>query len=56
MIFLFECYADAVEMFQECTFCRKPILFDHFEARVRGCATEVPCAIPNCPQMIAAVN
>lgn len=39
---------------EECTFCRKPILFDHFEARVRGCATDVQCAIPNCPQMVAA--
>lgn len=42
---------------QECTFCRKPILFDHFEARTRNaCGSEINCAIPNCPQMIIAAN
>lgn len=39
---------------QECTFCRKPILFDHFEARSRGCGADLNCAIPNCPQLVAA--
>jgi 5-aminolevulinate synthase len=41
---------------EECTFCRKPILFERYEARVRGCATEINCAIPNCPQMMAAAQ
>lgn len=42
---------------EECTFCRKPILFDFFEARDRvncGAQQQISCAIPNCPQMVAA--
>lgn len=39
---------------EECTFCRKPILFDHYEARTRGCATELGCSLPNCPQVAVA--
>ncbi|XP_055313971.1 5-aminolevulinate synthase, erythroid-specific, mitochondrial [Sitodiplosis mosellana] len=43
---------------EECAFCRKPILFEHFEQRTRsgGCGIEVNCAIPNCPQMVVAAN
>lgn len=36
---------------EECTFCRKPILFDEYEARVKGCATTLGCLLPNCPQV-----
>lgn len=37
---------------RECQFCHQPILFDYFEARTRqGCAKEVFCDIPNCPQL-----
>jgi 5-aminolevulinate synthase len=42
---------------QECAFCKKPLLFDHFEARTRGvgpnCGPQLNCAIPNCPQIVA---
>ncbi|XP_026466616.1 5-aminolevulinate synthase, nonspecific, mitochondrial-like [Ctenocephalides felis] len=39
----------------ECKFCRKPLLYDHYEARTRGnkYKSAEPCTIPNCPQMIA---
>jgi 5-aminolevulinate synthase len=40
---------------EECAFCQKPLLFDHFEARSRGCGTNLGCEIPNCPR-VAAVN
>lgn len=37
-----------------CQFCKKPIMFDYFEARTRGnCSQELLCDIPNCPQMVA---
>lgn len=42
---------------QECTFCRKPLLFDLFEEREHGhlnAAQQLACGIPNCPQMVAA--
>lgn len=39
IIFLFQ---------QECAFCRKPLLFDHFEARTRE-----PCMEAKCPQFVA---
>ncbi|KAK4878274.1 hypothetical protein RN001_010780 [Aquatica leii] len=40
---------------KECDFCRKPIMFDYFEARTRNNYTkEILCDIPNCPQMVAA--
>lgn len=45
---------------EECTFCRKPLLFDHFESRWRPnqCSDKTGqnnnnCNIPNCPQLIA---
>lgn len=42
---------------EECAFCKKPLLFDHFEARQRNigpnCGPQINCAIPNCPQAIA---
>ncbi|CRL02464.1 CLUMA_CG015293, isoform B [Clunio marinus] len=42
---------------EECAFCKKPLLFDHFEARTRGvganCGPKLNCEIPNCPQIIA---
>nr|XP_018902130.1 PREDICTED: 5-aminolevulinate synthase, erythroid-specific, mitochondrial isoform X2 [Bemisia tabaci] len=45
---------------EECTFCKKPLLFAHYEARTRGlersCATTLGCVIPNCPQISAAAN
>ncbi|XP_034231167.1 5-aminolevulinate synthase, erythroid-specific, mitochondrial isoform X3 [Thrips palmi] len=45
---------------KSCTYCQKPLLFEHFEARVRNsqnsCKPFSPCELPNCPQMIAAVN
>lgn len=41
----------------ECTFCRKPLLFDRFEARTKAsCAVEIDCQIPNCPQIAAIAN
>uniref|UniRef100_A0AAG5CTY1 5-aminolevulinate synthase n=2 Tax=Anopheles atroparvus TaxID=41427 RepID=A0AAG5CTY1_ANOAO len=48
----------------ECAFCRKPLLFDRFEARTKSsssaaassCAAEVICQIPNCPQIAAVAN
>lgn len=41
----------------ECTFCRKPLLFDRFEARTKAsCAAELNCQIPNCPQIAAIAN
>lgn len=44
-------------LLQECTFCRKPILFDRFEARTRdACGDLLSCAIPNCPQMAVAAH
>lgn len=39
---------------EECTFCRKPILFDLYEARTKGCATQLGCQLPNCPQIAVA--
>lgn len=42
---------------QECTFCRKPLLFDRFESRTKAsCAAEINCQIPNCPQIAAIAN
>ncbi|XP_053679530.1 5-aminolevulinate synthase, erythroid-specific, mitochondrial [Anopheles nili] len=44
---------------EECAFCRKPLLFDRFEARTKiaaGCASESICQIPNCPQIAAMAN
>ncbi|KAJ1520081.1 hypothetical protein ONE63_004304 [Megalurothrips usitatus] len=47
---------------KSCTYCQKPLLFDHYEARVHnsevnmGCRPTAPCELPNCPQMIAAAN
>lgn len=42
---------------KECEYCRKPILFDHYEARVRSnCAPTFNCLVPNCPQLVAAAN
>ncbi|XP_049283864.1 5-aminolevulinate synthase, erythroid-specific, mitochondrial isoform X2 [Anopheles funestus] len=45
---------------EECTFCRKPLLFDRFEARTSAtaasCARELNCQIPNCPQIAAMAN
>ncbi|KAK5638349.1 hypothetical protein RI129_012644 [Pyrocoelia pectoralis] len=40
---------------KECTFCRKPIMFDYFEDRNtrNDCSKELVCDIPNCPQMVA---
>lgn len=38
---------------EECAFCKKPLLFDHFEARTRNCGPELNCALPNCPQILA---
>lgn len=41
----------------ECTFCRKPLLFDRFESRTKAaCAAEINCQIPNCPQIAAIAN
>jgi len=41
----------------ECAFCRKPVLFKHFETRTRGIdSMKIDCAIPNCPQMIAVAQ
>ena len=43
-----------LECSKECKFCRKPIMFDYFEARTRNdCSKEILCDIPNCPQMVA---
>ncbi|CAO1412861.1 unnamed protein product [Diamesa serratosioi] len=41
---------------EECGFCRKPLLFDHFEARWRSaqCGSEINCKIPDCPQVVTA--
>lgn len=44
---------------QECTFCKKPVLFKHFEERVHSklgtrMPTFHPCMIPNCPQLASA--
>ncbi|KAF5272010.1 hypothetical protein FQR65_LT04991 [Abscondita terminalis] len=40
---------------KECDFCRKPIMFDYFEARTRSdCSRELLCDVPNCPQRVAA--
>uniref|UniRef100_U5EVJ4 5-aminolevulinate synthase n=1 Tax=Corethrella appendiculata TaxID=1370023 RepID=U5EVJ4_9DIPT len=41
---------------EECTFCRKPLLFDRFEARSASCTAEINCQIPNCPQIAALAN
>lgn len=45
---------------EECAFCRKPLLFDRFEARTSAgassCAQELHCQIPNCPQIAAVAN
>lgn len=41
---------------EECTFCRKPILFDEYEARIKGCATMFGCQLPNCPQVAVAAH
>lgn len=35
---------------EQCTFCKKPLLFDHFEKRVFNLIPEGLCNIPNCPQ------
>ncbi|XP_058447324.1 5-aminolevulinate synthase, non-specific, mitochondrial isoform X2 [Malaya genurostris] len=42
---------------EECTFCRKPLLFDRFESRTKeSCTAEIKCQIPNCPQIAAMAN
>lgn len=45
------------ECSEECAFCKKPLLFDHFEARERGvgfnCGPDLNCTLPNCPQLVA---
>lgn len=41
---------------QECTWCHKTILFEHYEARVRGCSSKLDCTVPNCPQMVAVAH
>uniref|UniRef100_A0A8D8WQU5 5-aminolevulinate synthase n=1 Tax=Cacopsylla melanoneura TaxID=428564 RepID=A0A8D8WQU5_9HEMI len=48
---------------QECTFCKKPVLFKHFEERVHSKSklgdtkpTFHPCMIPNCPQLAAPAS
>jgi 5-aminolevulinate synthase len=41
----------------ECTYCRKPVLFEQLEARTRymtGHAVQGLCNIPNCPQVALA--
>lgn len=49
-------------IFQSCTFCQKPLLFDRFEARVHNsgfgmhCEDIPPCKLPNCPLMVAAAS
>lgn len=35
----------------ECAFCKKPSLFDYYESRVHGCASQIACEIPDCPRM-----
>lgn len=41
--------------FQECGYCREPIRFKYLEARTHnGCASELACSIPECPQRFAA--
>ncbi|KAJ3639517.1 hypothetical protein Zmor_002874 [Zophobas morio] len=41
---------------KECRYCQKPILFDYFESRTReSCAKDLPCDIPNCPQLVGFV-
>ncbi|XP_044741391.1 5-aminolevulinate synthase, erythroid-specific, mitochondrial [Chrysoperla carnea] len=44
----------------ECEFCRKPLLFDHYEERVRSNKStsniNISCKIPNCPQLIACAT
>lgn len=43
----------SVKCGEECTFCKKPLLFDHFEKRVFNIMPEGGlCNIPNCPQAI----
>lgn len=46
---------------QACTFCKKPVLFKHFEARVHtntdyNTFQAASCMIPNCPQLVAPVS
>ncbi|KAK3910612.1 5-aminolevulinate synthase, nonspecific, mitochondrial [Frankliniella fusca] len=45
---------------KSCTYCQKPLLFEHFEARVRNsnqnCGPTPQCKLPNCPQILAAAN
>lgn len=45
---------------KSCTYCQKPLLFEHFEARVRNsnqsCGPSSHCELPNCPQILAAAN
>lgn len=44
----------AVKCSEECTFCKKPLLFDHFEKRVFNVMPDgFDCTIPNCPQAAA---
>lgn len=44
----------------ECSFCKKPLLFDHYEARTRQFSDLEKCApfcsLPNCPQMVSCAN
>lgn len=41
---------------EECTFCKKPLLFDHFEKRVFNILADgLPCSIPNCPRAEATL-
>lgn len=40
---------------KECEFCRKPLLFDAMESRIKGCLP-MGCQVPNCPQMVAAAH
>ncbi|XP_044256444.1 5-aminolevulinate synthase, erythroid-specific, mitochondrial isoform X2 [Tribolium madens] len=40
---------------KNCPYCQKPLLFDYFESRSRpeqGCAQDLNCNIPNCPQLV----
>lgn len=39
-----------VKCSEACTFCKKPLLFDHFEKRVFNEMAALNCTIPNCPQ------
>lgn len=36
---------------EQCAFCSQPELFDYYEARVHGCASQIACEIPNCPRI-----